>query len=70
MTVKILKALWVKFDHGDPINNEELDMLIASAQEGLQYLEARGQVWQMPMSRTLLDLYRLQGFWRERQRTG
>ena len=59
-----LKAAWDKYDRGDHLTDEELRMLIKSADQGADYLSARGE-W-LARAKTLTDLESLRGYLRAR----
>ena len=61
-----LKVLWDKFSMGDAINDQELEWLIVSAQEGVRYLRSRRE--NLAASRTNMDLEMLLSYQRARKR--
>lgn len=36
-------AMWERFDSGAPLSDEDLDLLIESAKQGLEFLKTRGE---------------------------
>lgn len=54
---RAIKELWDTFDRGDHLSEPELRALIKSAEQGLGYLQARGE--RLATCKTLMDLERL-----------
>jgi hypothetical protein len=65
MDYDTMKPLWEKFDRGDPITDSELGMLKKQIEQGISYLEARGERFVLFKSR--LDLERINGYIRARK---
>lgn len=38
-----IKSRWEKFDRGDLLSDEDLDVLIDNVEQGIEFLEARGE---------------------------
>jgi len=66
MDYETLKAAWDKLERGDPLTDLELKHLKKSAEQGLAYLEARGE--RFVLFKTRLDLETIKGYMRERSR--
>ena len=64
MEKKTLSDLWQMFSKGDPLSDDELALLIRSAEEGLTYLWARKE--NLAASKTAMDLETLRGYVRAR----
>lgn len=60
-----LGIAWEKFDRGDHISDDEVKLLIRSAEQGANYLSARGE--SLAFHKTVTDLEALKGYLRARR---
>jgi hypothetical protein len=58
--VEDLTKAWQTFDRGDPLTDEDIKLLISSAETALIYLDARGE--RFVSAKTRQDLYVLRSY--------
>lgn len=59
-TYEELRDAWETFDRGDKLTDQQLKMLKKNAEDGLKYLEARGE--RFVCFKTILDLDSIKGY--------
>jgi hypothetical protein len=62
-----LRLLWKIFDRGDPLSDKELESLLRSSNDGIAFLEVRGETGGV-LFKARLDLEKLMSFKLARER--
>lgn len=60
MSSRDLRKLWETFSRGDHLKTSELKILIRSAEQGMEYLNARGE--KLAAAKTAMDLSSLRSY--------
>lgn len=64
-----LKNAWEKLSNCGCVTDDELDAIIESAEIALPYMESRGEMFRLFVTKTRIDLELLYSFKRNRERS-